>query len=88
LAEERRIAIRKLLRRRLPTQHGGSIPLSARAWTVQGLRVSASIGVVVAAVAGKQAEALLDAADRGLYRTKTRGKDQWALHVLDTQADG
>ncbi|GGL15269.1 sensor domain-containing diguanylate cyclase [Nocardia jinanensis] len=48
------------------------------------LRVSASIGAVVTVVAGVQAEELLDAADRELYRAKAGGKDQWALQVLDT----
>jgi diguanylate cyclase (GGDEF)-like protein/PAS domain S-box-containing protein len=48
------------------------------------LQVTVSIGVVVASVAGRRAAALLDAADRGLYRAKASGKDRWALQILDT----
>jgi SAM-dependent methyltransferase len=36
LPEDRRAALRELLRTRLPTQDDGSIRLSARAWAVQG----------------------------------------------------
>jgi len=36
LTEERRLALRDLLRGRLPTGPDGSIPLSARAWAVRG----------------------------------------------------
>lgn len=46
------------------------------------LDVSASIGAVVTTVEGGQAEALLDAADTGLYRAKNRGKAQWVLHKM------
>ncbi|MGI5218791.1 diguanylate cyclase domain-containing protein [Nocardia sp. CA-290969] len=46
------------------------------------LQVSASIGAVVTTVAGGQAEALLDAADTGLYHAKNSGKAQWVLHTL------
>jgi SAM-dependent methyltransferase len=38
LAEERRDALRDLLRTRLPTAPDGSIPLTARAWAVRGSR--------------------------------------------------
>jgi diguanylate cyclase (GGDEF)-like protein len=51
------------------------------------LRVSASIGAVVTTVAGVQPEVLLDAADRELYQAKTRGKDQWVIHIHEP-ADG
>ncbi|WP_280490621.1 GGDEF domain-containing protein [Nocardia carnea] len=46
------------------------------------LHVSASIGAVVTTVEGGQAEALLDAADAGLYHAKNSGKAQWVLHTL------
>ncbi|NKY55196.1 diguanylate cyclase domain-containing protein [Nocardia flavorosea] len=46
------------------------------------LTVSASIGAVVTTVEGGQAEALLDAADTGLYHAKNSGKAQWVLHTL------
>jgi SAM-dependent methyltransferase len=36
LGEERRVALRDLLRARLPTDPDGSIPLTARAWAVRG----------------------------------------------------
>jgi hypothetical protein len=36
LSEERRSALRDLLRDRLPTGPDGSIPLTARAWAVRG----------------------------------------------------
>lgn len=48
------------------------------------LQVSASIGAVVTAVEGGQAEVLLDAADTGLYHAKNNGKARWVLHTLDT----
>ncbi|WP_280243952.1 GGDEF domain-containing protein [Nocardia abscessus] len=48
------------------------------------LRMSISIGAVVTAVAGADAESLLDAADTGLYRAKADGKGRWVLHILDT----
>jgi hypothetical protein len=35
LSEDRRAALRELLRTRLPTQDDGSIRLTARAWAVQ-----------------------------------------------------
>jgi SAM-dependent methyltransferase len=38
LPEERRAALRDLVRDRLPTAADGSIPLTARAWAVRGLR--------------------------------------------------
>jgi SAM-dependent methyltransferase len=38
LDEDRRAALRALLRERLPTARDGSIPLSARAWAVRGTR--------------------------------------------------
>jgi predicted signal transduction protein with EAL and GGDEF domain len=46
--------------------------------------MSISIGAVVTAVAGADAESLLDAADTGLYRAKADGKGRWVLHILDT----
>lgn len=46
------------------------------------LHVSASIGAVVTTVEGGQAEALLDAADTGLYHAKNSGKAQWVLHTM------
>ncbi|MFD4406050.1 diguanylate cyclase domain-containing protein [Nocardia sp. NPDC058499] len=46
------------------------------------LNVSASIGAVVTTVEGGQAEALLDAADTGLYHAKNSGKAQWVLHTM------
>lgn len=46
------------------------------------LQVSASIGAVVTTVEGGQAEALLDAADAGLYHAKNSGKAQWVLHTM------
>ena len=49
------------------------------------LQVSASIGAVTTP-ADTPAAALLDAADRALYRAKSRGKDQWVLRALDTAA--
>lgn len=52
------------------------------------LRVSASIGAVLTRVSNTAAAALLDAADRELYNAKTRGKDQWALRLLDTGVGG
>ncbi|MQY31598.1 sensor domain-containing diguanylate cyclase [Nocardia aurantia] len=47
------------------------------------VQVSVSIGAVIEPCAGAQPEELLDAADRGLYRAKIAGRDQWVLHVLD-----
>jgi SAM-dependent methyltransferase len=38
LSEDRRIALRELLRSRLPAQDDGSIRLTARAWAVQGVK--------------------------------------------------
>jgi hypothetical protein len=38
LPEDRRAALRELLRSRLPTQDDGSIRLTARAWAVQGVK--------------------------------------------------
>ncbi|MET8800220.1 sensor domain-containing diguanylate cyclase [Nocardia sp. NPDC004568] len=52
------------------------------------LRVSASIGAVLTRLRNTGATALLDAADRELYHAKTRGKDQWALRLLDTGISG
>lgn len=46
------------------------------------LQVSASIGAVLTPVEGGQAEALLDAADMGLYHAKNSGKAQWVLHTM------
>jgi hypothetical protein len=40
LNEVERTALWELLRRRLPTQANGSIPLVARAWAVKGRRGS------------------------------------------------
>jgi hypothetical protein len=37
LTEERRGALRDLLRTRLPSGPDGSVPLTARAWAVRGL---------------------------------------------------
>jgi SAM-dependent methyltransferase len=37
LTDERRAALRDLLRERLPTGAGGSVPLTARAWAVRGV---------------------------------------------------
>lgn len=51
------------------------------------LHVSASIGAVVTSVEGGQAEALLDAADAGLYHAKNSGKAQWVLHTLPVEED-
>lgn len=45
------------------------------------LRLSASIGAVLTAVAGAHAEALLDAADTGLYEAKSTGKGRWILSI-------
>lgn len=45
--------------------------------------LSASIGVVVAALAGAQPDALLDAADIGLYRAKGHGRGQWVISGQD-----
>ncbi|WP_051194551.1 sensor domain-containing diguanylate cyclase [Nocardia jiangxiensis] len=50
------------------------------------LQVSASIGAVTTP-ADTPAAALVDAADRALYRAKARGKDQWVLRALDTGAN-
>lgn len=52
------------------------------------LRMSAGIGAVLRRVRNTAATTLLDAADRELYHAKTRGKDQWALHLLDTGIGG
>jgi diguanylate cyclase (GGDEF)-like protein/PAS domain S-box-containing protein len=43
------------------------------------LSMSASIGAVVTAVTGADAEALLDEADTGLYRAKADGRGTWVL---------
>lgn len=51
------------------------------------LHVSASIGAVVARVADAPAEALLDAADRGLYHAKTSGEHRWILHEFEPRTD-
>jgi diguanylate cyclase (GGDEF)-like protein/PAS domain S-box-containing protein len=51
------------------------------------VQVSVSIGAVIEPCAGAQPEELLDAADRGLYRAKISGRDQWVLHVLDANPD-
>ena len=48
------------------------------------LRVSASIGAVIATISNTDPADLLNAADRELYRAKTRGKDRWVLRILDT----
>ncbi|UFS96048.1 diguanylate cyclase domain-containing protein [Nocardia huaxiensis] len=45
------------------------------------LRLSASIGAVVAPVSGADAEALLDAADTALFRAKADGKGRWVLRA-------
>ncbi|MBY8861104.1 sensor domain-containing diguanylate cyclase [Nocardia sp. CA2R105] len=50
------------------------------------LQISASIGAVTTP-ADTPAAALLDAADRALYRAKAKGKDQWVLRALDTGAN-
>ncbi|MET7772528.1 sensor domain-containing diguanylate cyclase [Nocardia sp. NPDC005366] len=50
------------------------------------IRISASMGVVVAEICGARPETLLDAADRELYRAKKAGKDRWAMCVLDARA--
>ena len=44
------------------------------------LAMSASIGAVVAPVAGANAEKLLNDADVGLYRAKAAGRGTWVLH--------
>ncbi|NKY84053.1 sensor domain-containing diguanylate cyclase [Nocardia veterana] len=49
------------------------------------MSLSASIGAVVAPVAGANAEKLLDDADLGLYRAKAAGRGTWVLH---RDADG
>ncbi|MGW4371750.1 diguanylate cyclase domain-containing protein [Nocardia takedensis] len=46
------------------------------------VRMSASVGAVVANLSGALPEALLDAADRELYRAKKSGKGQWILCEL------
>ncbi|MGA4790815.1 diguanylate cyclase domain-containing protein [Nocardia sp. AB354] len=46
------------------------------------LRMSASVGAVVAGISNIRAEELLDAADRELYRAKKGGKGRWILRVL------
>ncbi|MVU77524.1 diguanylate cyclase [Nocardia sp. ET3-3] len=51
------------------------------------LQVSASIGAVVAPVAGADADALLDAADTALFRAKLDGKGRWVMHSHDLRAD-
>ncbi|WP_019926736.1 sensor domain-containing diguanylate cyclase [Nocardia sp. BMG111209] len=51
------------------------------------VQMSVSIGAVIEPCAGAQPEELLDAADRGLYRAKIGGRDQWVLHVLDAAPD-
>jgi hypothetical protein len=38
ISEERRVALREYLRRRLPIAPDGAIHLTARAWAVRGLR--------------------------------------------------
>ncbi|MBL1078632.1 GGDEF domain-containing protein [Nocardia sp. 2] len=45
------------------------------------LRLSASIGAVVAPATGTDAEALLDAADTALFRAKADGKGRWVLRA-------
>ncbi|MQY25271.1 diguanylate cyclase domain-containing protein [Nocardia aurantia] len=45
------------------------------------LSISACLGAVVTAVAGTDAEHLLDAADTGLYRAKAAGPNRWVLHT-------
>lgn len=47
------------------------------------VQVSASIGALVAPVAGAEAEALLDAADTALLRAKAAGKGRWVLRRHD-----
>nr|WP_232542170.1 diguanylate cyclase [Nocardia bovistercoris] len=44
------------------------------------VRMSVSIGAVVAEVSDQEATALLDAADRALYRAKSDGRHRWVLH--------
>ncbi|MCX4098414.1 sensor domain-containing diguanylate cyclase [Nocardia sp. alder85J] len=51
------------------------------------VRVSISIGAMIEPCAKAEAEKLLDAADRGLYRAKLGGRDQWVLHAPDTAPD-
>ncbi|WP_330255262.1 sensor domain-containing diguanylate cyclase [Nocardia sp. NBC_00565] len=51
------------------------------------LYVSASIGAVVARVADAPAEALLDAADRGLYHAKTSSEHRWILRRFEPRTD-
>ncbi|WP_373864664.1 diguanylate cyclase domain-containing protein [Nocardia vaccinii] len=62
--------------------------LSALAYPVtvdeRRLRVSASIGAIIATASDTDAVALLEAADRELYQAKTRSKDRWVLGILDT----
>jgi diguanylate cyclase (GGDEF)-like protein len=48
------------------------------------LTVSMSLGLTLAAVAGRQAEALLDAADHALYQAKSGGRRQWVLQTIDS----
>ncbi len=48
-------------------------------------KVSASVGAVAAPVASMQAGALLDAADRQLYRAKSGGNVHRIVHVVDTE---
>lgn len=50
------------------------------------LHVSASIGAVMTTVSDGHAEALLEAADTGLYHAKNNGKAQWVLHTPDSGA--
>ncbi|MCX4091465.1 sensor domain-containing diguanylate cyclase [Nocardia sp. alder85J] len=51
------------------------------------VQMSVSIGAVIEPCAGAQPEELLDAADRGLYRAKIGGRDQWVLHALEVDPD-
>lgn len=44
------------------------------------LPISASIGAVVTGVIGADADALIDAADSGLYQAKADGRNRWVLH--------
>ncbi|WP_051132874.1 sensor domain-containing diguanylate cyclase [Nocardia paucivorans] len=48
------------------------------------IRVSASIGVVSANIAGIGAETLLEVADAGLRRAKAEGRGRWVMHSIST----
>ena len=54
---------------------------------VGDVRITVSAGVASLKPSGQEPRALIEAADRALYRAKETGRDRWMLYEGDDPAD-